>query len=38
MRWLIGILGVAVVTAAVREARIRSLEKQHDPDRTPEPG
>jgi len=33
--WLIGFVGLAAVVAAVREARIRSLEKQHDPDRRP---
>ncbi len=35
MGWLIGVLGFAAVIAAVREARIRKLEKQQDPDRTP---
>ena len=32
--WLIGFVGVAAVIAAVREWRIRSLEKQHGPDAT----
>jgi len=35
VRLLIGFVGLAVVIAAVREWRIRALEKQHDPERTP---
>jgi len=34
VRLLIGFVGVAAVIAAVREWRIRGLEKQFDPDRT----
>ena len=34
VRLLIGFVGVAAVIAAVREWRIRSLEKQHGPDAT----
>ena len=34
VRLLIGFLGLAAVIAAVREWRIRSLEKQHGPDAT----
>jgi hypothetical protein len=34
VRWLIVVLGLAAVIAVVREVRIRSLERQHDPDRT----
>jgi hypothetical protein len=35
VRWLIGFVGLAAVIAALREARIRSLEAKQDPDRTP---
>ena len=35
MRWLVALLGLSAVIAAIREWRIRSLEARHDPDRTP---
>jgi hypothetical protein len=35
MRWLVALLGLSAVLAAIREWRIRSLEARHDPDRTP---
>jgi len=35
MRWLVALLGLAVVIGAVRERRIRSLEALLDPGPTP---
>ena len=35
MKWLVALLGLAALIAAVRERRIRSLEARFDPGPTP---
>jgi hypothetical protein len=35
MRWLLAVVGLAAVIAVVRERRIRALEAERDPGRTP---
>ena len=35
MKWLVGVVAVVALIAAVREQRIRSLEAQVDPGPTP---